>query len=271
MRTSLVKPSNPAVMQRHRNSKRITKTSSTLVYAFDNFPKLVATIATFLGVAALAHEWGYYSVFGLELSQVPVTAADQFKNLLALIPNIVKYPTTFVVIALIFSSPKSDRASYYKKASWFFGIGGLIPALAYNLFSKSSTFRLDGLDFVFLAILLRVFNAELADSNESIRQKTAISIALIFMLFGLFALGERSATEFKHEAPIVYVFLKDTDTRETALKGSLLRSYEKQLLISNEKGEILFQPLDKVVRIEVLPPKTSNLICREFPNICFLK
>ena len=257
-------------MQTDHYSTTTKPPSSSLTLVLDNSPKLIAIFATFLGIAALAHEWGYYSVFGLELSQVPVTAADQFKNLLALIPNTLKNSTTIAVIALLFFS-HGIKQSNYKKASWILGISGALTALGYSLFSKSSVFRLDGLDFVFLAILLRIFSSELADKNEGMRKKTALSISLIFIPVGLFAIGERSAAEFKHEAPIVYVFLKDTDTRETALKGSLLRSYEKQLLISTEKGEIIFQPLEKVIKIEVLQRKTSNIVCREFPSICFLK
>jgi hypothetical protein len=269
-RTALLKPSNPAAIRRDRCSTTIQPTQTSLGLVLDNSPKLIAIFATFLGIAALAHEWGYYSVFGLELSQVPVTAADQFKNLLALIPNTLKNSTNVTVIALLFLSRGVDQ-SLYKKASWILGITGALTALGYSLLSKSSVFRLDGLDFVFLAILLRIFSSELADKNEVVRKKTALAISLIFIPVGLFAIGERSAAEFRHEAPIVYIFLKDTDTRETALKGSLLRSYEKQLLISTEKGEIIFQPLEKVVKIEVLQRKTSNFICRELPSICFLK
>jgi hypothetical protein len=259
-------------MAKHKPKQKypVEATNLSLSVVLEKFPKLAAVIATFFGIAALAHEWGYYSALGLELSQVPMNAGDQFKNLLALISNVLRNSLTFSAAALLLLLPKIDQA-FYTKASWILGISGLIPALGYNLFSQSSSFRLDGLDFVFFAILLRTFSAELSSTNESIRKNTAAGIALVFLPIMLFAIGERSATEFKHEAPIVYIFLKDSDTRETALKGSLLRSYEKQLLIADEKGEILFQPLDKVARIEVLTSKPDNIICREFPSICFLK
>jgi hypothetical protein len=255
---------------RHKQKSPVKGTTLSLSVVLENFPKLAAVMAACFGSSALAHEWGYYSALGLELNQVPMSAGNQLKNLLALIPNVLRNNMNFLLPALLLFSPIIDQA-YYKKASWFLGIPGLITALAYNIFSKSSGFRLDGLDYVFLAILLRIFSAELSSTKESIRKNTAIGIALVFLPIALFAIGERSATEFKHEAPIVYVFLKNTDTRETALKGSLLRSYEKQLLISNEKGEILFQPIEKIARIEVLTSKKDNIICREFPTICFLK
>ena len=242
-RTTLKKPSHNTF----QNSNRAVVDFEKII---DVLPKAFTVITVFFGVAALCHEAGFYSALGLELSQIPISASDQFKNLLALIPSLVKNVTLISMIALIVFLPTQNE-KFYKLVSLVFALLGL-SFVGIDLLSDSENTIHTGFSFLILAMLLFNTRRELCGANKKIKFNAAIVSVMIFLPFWLFGIGIESATRIQTEPQQVQIFSKDSSSTKHEFKATLLRSYEKQILILTEEKELLFQPLDQIIKLQIL-------------------
>ena len=255
------------IIRKRKSQNSDTKNNSISNY-LDNFLKILFIATPFLGLSALAHEWGYYSTFGIDLSLVPIGAADQFKNILALIPSVLARLTFLYAFLLLLFLPKIDSETY-RKTGCALGFFGLIIFAGYLLFSNKQILRLEGFDVIITSALIFFLSKELGASNKRIKYQTALVVFIISIPFWLFTIGQTAALDFKHESPQIYIHEKTSQTLTSPIKAILLRSYEKQLFVINENQIPTFRAMENIESIEVIQkPKKYGLLCQHGPKIC---
>lgn len=257
------------------------KADLTLLIALEALPKLLATLAIFISTSALIHEWGFYSALGLELSQSPIGISDQFKNVLALIPSILRDSSLMMLVSMMvagfgdanrkkFKGFWSSLNDPYRFFAYFIGIGAFTTLILDALqpqqeFNHSQTFSLLVLASTMLAVRL-----ELNGPDGGRKYFATALVSLVYLPFWLFGVGQISATNPIKNTSKVNIVLKDNQVEGTrSIHGFLLRSYEKQLLLRTDNGEIIFQPTEQVERIEIASkPRRTGLICLWFTSSC---
>lgn len=251
-----------------RKNKNTSQKSSTSNINVDFLLKAILIATPLVGFSSLAHEWGYYSAFGIDLSLVPISVADQFKNILALIPStLTRSAALSAVIFFLFVS--SINSSAYRLASFGFGAWGLIVFLNYFLFSKTQIVRFEGLDMILMSILILVFYNELGSNNKKIKYRAAITIFIIFSPFWLFTIGQTAALDFNHKSLEIYIHPKSTVASKTPMKAVLLRTYEKQIFVLDENQTPIFKAIDDIGKIEIIQkPRKTGLLCEQNPKWC---
>jgi hypothetical protein len=251
-----------------RKNKNTCQKNSTSNINVDYLLKAILIATPLIGLSALTHEWGYYSTFGIDLSLVPISVTDQFKNILALIPSALTRSTTLSAVIFFLFIP-SINPSTYRRASLGFGTLGLIVFLIYFLFSKKQIVRFEGLDMIVISILILVFYKELGSNNKKIKYPTATAIFIIFSPFWLFTIGQTSALDFNHKSLEIYIHPKSTDGSKTPTKAVLLRSYEKQIFVLDENQTPKFKAIDNISEIEIIQKsRKKGFLCEHHPKWC---
>jgi hypothetical protein len=251
-----------------RKNKNTSQNNSASKINVDYLLKTTLIATPLIGLSALAHEWGYYSAFGIDLSLVPISVADQFKNILALIPSALTRSTALSAVILFLFIP-STNPTMYRRASFGFGVLGLIIFLIYFLFSNKQILRFEGLDMILMSILTLAFCKELGSSNKKIKYQTATTIFIIFSPFWLFTIGQTAALDFNYKSLEVYIHPKSTDASTTPMKAVLLRSYEKQIFVLDENQTPIFKAIDNISKIEIIQkPIKKGFLCEHPPKWC---
>ena len=263
------------------NSK--TKKITFIAYKFlDYFPSILAAIATFLTLAALIHEWGFYSALNIDFGQSPIGVADQFKIVLSLIPSIARDTSILTLLGALlagFEDPNDERSKFtskfwsplnnpYKFMAHFLLIGAATLFLIIILFSPPGIYFTEALSIFVLGLILFVTQSLLNKEFGVSRYLGVGIIILIYTPFWLYGAGFRSGME--NTAAPTTLYLKDSKHQKHAsIVGTLLRSYDQQLLIRTSDGQIIFLPTNEVGKIQFSPrQKKVGLICQLSSTSC---
>lgn len=249
--------------------------------ALEAIPKILATLAVLVSVAALIHEWGFYTALGLELSQSPIGISDQFKNVLALIPSIVRDMSLVLLVAMLlagfgevdektfkgFWSPLRDPYRFFAS---FIGIASSAFLILDALQPQDGVNPAQSFGLLVLALMMLAVRFELNGPDKGPRYIAVTLVLLAYLPFWLFGVGQNAARRSETTYQEVTVVIKDSGAKAAStIHGSLLRSYEKYLLLRSKTGEVFFQSTERIERIEIASkPPRKGLICIWFSLGC---
>ncbi|MEO5797554.1 MAG: hypothetical protein ABIP34_22240 [Rhodoferax sp.] len=246
----------------------------------EHSPKLLGLLAIFISISALIHEWGFYSALGIELSQSPIGVSDQFKNLLALIPSVLGN-TSFILVPAMLIAGLGENSKKRHIGFWsslnnpyiFFAKFILIivfSSITLNALKPISNFSYAAMSGLIILATCLILMRDLLSGPEGNARYIAILITfLLYMPFWIFSAGQESAYGKKTSSTVTVFFKEAGAAKNHKIQGTLLRSYEKHLLLRTTNGQIIFESADNVERIEIEPPlKSVGLICIWLESTC---
>jgi hypothetical protein len=249
------------------------------------FTKLFALLATLCFLFSIMFDWGYFSALGLSFSVVPTSLSDHLRSSLIWVPEVVAsclFASFFVLylqkkiklrtpIAVANSEDikaQVDRRTKLK-APWI-----LIPTAApFVLLWLLLGDRFRGLLMLTLFIAWPVLVIYFTHGLADVRFVMWARVVLIFipiLTLGFYSMGQRTArSEIFGSPKLATVILKDK-TGQSAHRLTILRTFEKVIIVKDAAGMITLVRTEDIVRVEGLskPPFFSGLLCTWFNIGC---
>lgn len=262
--------------------------SNTLQEIFRHIGALIAIIAPISIVVSFVYDWGFFSALGISFQQAPTTLYDHVRSWLVWLPKVLVVAVILLTIEFFLrriergmtedeittSAPNPRRSRKFRNAPYIFLVWlGPCLVILWLLFGK--IFR----DSLSLGLIISwfLFSAWIFRHPKLSRQYSKLFKLsfhwIIPIVYLVFSWGEWSADTqvFETRIPKEYRSYDRVILESSGIKKvSILRTFDKWILIRDEKHSLAWIPTGGIYRIELEKEDNSfqGLVCIFSDKLC---
>lgn len=226
-------------------------------------------------------DFGYFSSFGLSLSEIPTTIADHVRSALIWAPGVCTVTIAYILFSLMFrgfriefsghdSSPQSSPATYFATTKhWFFRLI-VVVAFIITIVDPLTGGQLSQVGIVASGIVVAYIAfssaAKISERNPMITVKLNLLCWIVVVAYAAYGLGATAATNDRVASKKTRI----TVEAHGDLELRVLRYLDRGALAITRDGMLLLVPWSETKRVTSnLPPVIrTNWACRALQLMC---
>jgi hypothetical protein len=246
--------------------------------------KFLSLLVTGCFCLSVLYDLGYLSALGLGFSEVPTSLGDHLRSAIIWLPLLLVCILWGSMWLRLFSSldhsalkrvedSGKDLAQYLQaKVKTSFRVlftVGMVLIVAWMV--MGDRFQPIGLVGIFAIAVLLIFKATNVSSLSPSRRKeirlsatASIGLAILVFIFGSLAAGRAVGQSRK-----INMLTIKTASGNEVIKGVVLRTFERVVIVQNEQREIVLFKADDIQQVNVgQPPLDHGWLCSKFRIGC---